>query len=372
MSSNYNDDDDDDDDINNNDNTNNNFQKSNNDDDKLKKKPSESNKTYEREQRLSRYYVDVLIDKSPDFLGSPLKSEKPPARPTLNLLSSRPSGNNVVNGSVVNASVVNGNVINGTVDNGNVVNSPDVKSSGDEEYSNVPRSAVAYGSGMMAGRGNSGRNDNYDDIDSDDGFGDGFENEMGQPTFEKYDYDNRSSSRKKKPRKSSYSSNHYDSAQNTSFDRKKSKRGGAVSKTIPIFDEEKCKADFKREIARKQQMKYYQTTELSRATNKVSNLAEELEVVTNQIDHNNKKLFEWTYGFLDVNFDNMSVRSKRQRKSQIIGILNNNIVNLSFQENRLKIDLKKARKRVKKIEKKIQEIESLLASDISSYNYNFM
>ena len=375
--------------INNNNDKNDNFQKDNNNnsnnDDKYKKKPSESNAASFRELRLSKYYVEVLIDKSPDVLGTPLNSEKRLAgQQSINLLSLKPSGNSVVNGSVVNASVVNGNVINGSVVNGNVVNLPEMKSGGDEDSNSIKRSSVAYGRGMTDNRSNNSPNDDLMytsrsqhqediDIDSDDGFG----NEMGKPTFEKYNYGDRRSNyhsnknKNKKGKRDNRSSPNRNSAQNTNFKGKKNKGGGAVSKTIPIFDEEQCKADFKSAIAQKQQMKFHQNKQLSQATNKVSNLSEELEVVSNQIEHHNKKLFEWTYGYLDLNFENMLVRNKRERKSQIINNLNNLIVNLSFKEDRLKIQLKKARKCVKQIEKKIREIESFLASDIYAYNYNF-
>ena len=107
------------------------------------------------------------------------------------------------------------------------------------------------------------------------------------------------------------------------------------------------------------------------ATNKVSNLREELDHISNEIEFNNERLFEWTYGFKDLNFHSMSVRDKRRRKSKIIKNLNNNIANLSFEEDCLKKCIKRANKRKNKIQKKVGVIESWIASDIHSYNYNF-
>ena len=66
----------------------------------------------------------------------------------------------------------------------------------------------------------------------------------------------------------------------------------------------------------------------------------------------------------------MLARNKRRRKSQIIKNLNDNIVNLSFDEEYLKSRIKKACKRMNNIQKVIDIIESSIESDINSYNYN--
>ena len=337
--------------------------------------PSKSTPTSFREVRLSKYYVEVLIDNSPDVLGTPSESN--------NLLSLNPPGNNVVNGSVINASVVNGNVINGSVENGNVVNTTETKSG--SAHRNFKQSPAAY---AIALDKNSKSNDNAGYTlggqrrnDYDEFLDFGFDEDMmvaessnqGNARNETSSKSNPFATRQKnnKRAKRNSTSPNQRASNNENAKGIKTKRGGAISKIVPSFDEEQVEADLKHEIARKQQKKFNEKKKLVQATNKVSNLREELDHISNEIEFNNERLFEWTYGFKDLNFHSMSVRDKRRRKSKIIKNLNNNIANLSFEEDCLKKCIKRANKRKNKIQKKVGEIESRIASDIHSYNYNF-
>ena len=317
--------------------------------------PSKPTTTSFREVRLSKYYVEVLIDNSPDVLGTPSES--------INLLSLKPPGNNVVNGSVINASVVNGNVINGSVENGNVVYTSDTKSGA--EHRNIKQSPVAYAVAMdknSNSNDNTGytlggqRRDDYNEF-SDFGFDEDMvaespnqRNASNQTNSKSRPYDTRQKNNKRSKRNSASPNQH--ASNNEHAKGNKTKRGGAISKTVPSFDENQVAADLKHEIARKQQKKFNEKKKLVQATNKVSNLREELAHISNEIEFNNERLLEWMYGLSDLNFHNMSVRDKRRRKSKIIKNLNDNIANLSFEEDCLKKCIKRANKRKNKIQKK--------------------
>ena len=245
-------------------------------------------------------------------------------------------------GKVVQHNVVNGNIINGNIVNGRITHGRNENGS-DQSCESVAHGQMVYANKKNAFSGNLS-DISFDEDNNNTSFGCGVAS-----------YGNDGDKNKK---------------QSNSKKKSRSKTGGAVSKNVEPYDNEKVAKEIKENIALSQEKKHALYKMHKSLSEKVSKLTVELREVQSMIYDHNERIFDWKFGIKDIPDDAMTVADKRYHKARVIKKFKKRIVKKSFDEVNLKSRISCNKKNMKNIETKIAIIDSTLITDVTAYNLN--
>ena len=244
-------------------------------------------------------------------------------------------------GKVVQHNVVNGNIINGNIVNGRITHGRNENGS-DQSCESVAHGRMVYANKKNAFSGNLS-DISFDEDNNNTSFG------CGVASYGKDGDKKKQSNSKKKSR---------------------SKTGGAVSKNVEPYDNEKVAKEIKENIALSQEKKHALYKMHKSLSEKVSKLTVELREVQSMIYDHNERIFDWKFGIKDIPDDAMTVADKRYHKARVIKKFKKRIVKKSFDEVNLKSRISLTKKNMKNIDTKIAIIDSTIITDVKAYNLN--